>query len=348
MDARSMSLAKGLTRSLLSVVGSPFNRVTELELNQDLSSLYRYAARNRMALLCLDALHGKDINVFSDDRKKFHNIFLQTLDLVVRVSSLLERAGVDCVLFKTLRPYREATVDIDILTLGSSYGDALKAMNGAGYLLLERGPLSATFRDPVSRLGVDIHDEIGVSHLVYLDKGKLGKQVVRREVPGGIVRTLSPAADLLVIISHSVLKEQMYVLSEYYSTLFYLHGDPSGTIATSLRILAERCKLELALKIHLGITASLHRDVHGFVPRCIKDASDDLEVGSWEFSRTKKLGVGFPLKYHPMTTARALAGLLKEPKGRRSVALQALKMFDPHSSLRVAGQLFRHITRETY
>jgi len=344
-----MNVAGRLTRTLLSVVGSPFEAQRDVKVEEDLSSVYSYAAQNRMALLCLEALDGRGIKVFRDDCEKLGNNYSQAMGLAIRVSDLLEDAGVDYALFKSLRPYREATVDVDALAFGSSYDDALKAMREAGYSLLERGPLSATFRDSESKLGVDIHDEIGVSHLIYLDKEKLGKHVVRREVlGGGFVRTLSPAADLLAIISHSVLKEQMYVLSEYYSTLFHLYEDPGGTIASSLRSLAEKCKLEFALKIHLGITASLHRDVHGFVPECIEDARDGLEIGSWEFSRARKLGIGFPLKYYPMTTAKALAGLLRESKGRHSVALQALKMFDPHFSLRVAGQLFRHMTRETY
>jgi len=344
-----MSLAESLTHGVLSVIGSPFEPDGELEVEQDLSCLYRYAAKNRMALLCLDALSRRGIELFRDHCEKLSNIYLQALDLVVRVSDLLEEVGVDYAFFKTLRPYREATVDVDVLTLGSSYDDALRTVSEAGYYLLDRGPLSATFRDPVSGLGVDIHDEIGVSHLVYLDKEKLWNHVERREVlGGGSVRTLSQAADLLAVISHSVLKEQMYVLSEYYSTLFHLHDDSSGRIASTLRSLAEGCNLGLALKIHLGITASLHRYVHGFVPRCITDSCDDLETGLREYSRARKLSTGFPLKYHPITIAEALAGLLKESKVRHSIALQVLKMFDPHLSLRVAKELFLHTTRETY
>lgn len=344
-----MSSARNMTRALLSVVGSPFEPQRDLVVKEDLSSLHRYAAKNRMALLYLDALNRRGLNVFQDDHEKLSNNYSQAIDLMIRVSDLLEEAEVDYALFKSLRPYREATVDIDILALGSSYHDVLKAMSEAGYSLLQRGPLSATFEDPVSRLGVDIYGEIGVSYLTYLDKEKLREHVVRHEVPGGrLVRTLSAAADLLAVIAHSVLKEQMYVLSEYYSTLFYLHDDSGEAVANSLMSLAQKCKLELALEIHLGITASLHNDVHGFVPKCIRDTWDGFEIGPWEFSRARRLGTGFPLKYHPVTIAKALAGLLKESKGRRSVALQAVKMFDPRFSPSIARKLFQHMTRDTY
>lgn len=344
-----MGFPKMMAHTLLSLVGSPFESGRNADGNIDLQPLYRYAAKNRMTLLYLDALERRGIEMFREDREKLSKTYSHAINLMLRVSDLLEEAGLDYAFFKSLRPYREATVDVDLLAFGSGYLDALKLMNKAGYSLLERGALSATFRDPVSKLGVDVHDEIGVSYVIYLDKEKLSEHVVRREVSGlGFVRTLSPAADLLAVISHSVMKEHMYALSEYYSTLFCLRDESSVTFVDSLRSLAERCKLESALEIHLGITASLHRDVHGFVPKCIMDAWDGLETGSWEFSRTRRLGVEFPLKYHPVTIAKALTGLLKESKGKRSMALQALKMFDPRFSPRVASRLFQHIAREMY
>jgi len=348
MDAKSVRSTERLTRSLLSVVGSPFEPQRDMRIDEDLSSLYRYAINNRMALLTLDALNKRGINVFRDDYEKLGNNYLQAMDLMVRVSDLLEEAGIDFVFFKSLRPYREATVDIDVLVFGSSYRDVLKAVGEAGYFLLERGPLSATFRDPVSKLGIDIHEEIAVSHLIYLDKEKLDKQVVRREVPGGgIVRTLSPAADLLAIICHSVLKEQMYVLSEYYSTLFYLYANKDGAVLRSLASLAEECNLDFVIETHLGMTASLHKEFHGFIPNCIQQTYGRQD-GSWEFSRVSRLGLGFPAKYHPLTVVKALSSLLKERKGKRGIAVQTSKMLDPRFCLRLSTHLIQHMMRQAY
>lgn len=344
-----MSFTGNLTRSLLSVVGSPFKPLTDVNVDDSLSSLCRYAAKNRMALLCLDSLDRRGILVPGDYYEKLSTNYSQALRLMVRVSEVFEKSAVDYAFFKSLRPYREATVDVDVLALSSAFWQALEAMYGAGFLHLETGPLSATFREPSSGLNVDIYDEIGVSHLIYLDKDKLSKCVVSREVSDGhFVKTLSPAADLLALMAHSVLKEQMYVLSEYYTTLFCLHADDGETVLASLKRLAEECSLGFAVETHLGVTASLHKEVHGFAPRCIQRMYGELQHGSWEFSRVKRLGLSFPLKYHPLTVVQALAGLLKELKGRRGIAVQASRIFDPRFCLRFTTHLLHHIMRETY
>jgi len=349
MGVGSMPSTDNLTFNLLSVVGSPFESPKDIWVVEDSSSLCRYAAKNRMALLCLHSMDKRGMAVPRDYLEKLGINYSQALDLVVRVSDTFEKSGVDYAFFKSLRPYPEATVDVDILVFGSDYGKALEAMSGAGYLRLETGPLSATFRDPVSGLGVDIHDEVGVSHLIYLDKDRLTGSVMGCEVSDGcFVRTLSPAADLLAVMAHSVLKEQMYVLSEYYTTLFYLYADNRGTVLGSLRSLAEKCSLGFAVEAHLGITASLHKEVHGFIPKYIERVSGELQDGSWEFSRVRRLGLDFPFRYHPLTVVKALSGLPKEKKGKRSVAIQTSKMFDPRFCLRMTRDLLQHVTRETY
>jgi len=172
---------------------------------------------------------------------------------------------------------------------------------------------------------------------------------VRREVSDGcFVKTLSPTADLLAVMAHSVLKEHMYVLSEYYTTLFHLHAFNGESVLTSLRSLAEECGLTFAVETHLGVTASLHKWVHGFVPRCIERMYGELRDGSWEFSRMKRLGLEFPLRYHPLTVVKGLSGLLKDLKGRRSIAVQGSRMLHPHFCLRTTTDFLQHIMKETY
>jgi len=139
----------------------------------------------------------------------------------------------------------------------------------------------------------------------------------------------------------------MYVLSEYYSTLFYLYANKDGTVLRSLASLAEECNLNFVIETHLGMTASLHKEFHGFIPNCIQRMYGKHD-GSWEFSRVSRLGLCFPVRYHPLTVVKALSSLLKERKGKRGIAVQTSRMFDPRFCLRLSTRFIQHMMRQTY
>jgi len=345
------------THEFLRLVGSPFANRTRENFNstqakiQNASRLYHYATKNRMSLLYLEAL--KRLDILAPLRKEYNKLvdkYAKTNQAIYRVSQVLDRTGVNYTFFKSIRPYQEVTVDIDILVFGScaEYEKVVQVLRRVGYVFLGSGPLSVTFRDSEAGINLDLYYEVGASHMIYLDKDGLERFVCERKLSNGeLVFSLFSEADLLAVIAHSVVKEHMYVLSEYYTTLYYL-ADMEEEALKSFLSLVEKCKVRSAAKTHLGITALLHYEAHRFLPASLVSLLEMLGVNQLELSRAEKMGFGMPHKYHPITTIKALVEKLGEEKARRSFASQSLSMLNLKFTSSLMKEMLQHISRESY
>jgi len=337
------------TGNLLRSIGSPFASFSYDASKTNIFELYRYATKNKVALLYLEALRRLgNIGSLQTEYDSMIARYAGTEAAIHRVSEVLDKAGVDYVFFKSIRPYREVTVDIDILVFGSRYREVIRAMQRAGYLFLAAGPLSTTFRDSRAGIDLDIYDEVGVSYLIYLDKHALTNSVGKSRLSNGdVVRSLYPEADLLAVIAHSVIKEQMYVLSEYYTTLHYLaHMKYDGL--NSFLSLVDECRLRSAVEAHLGITALLHYEAHSSTPIGLMKMLKGLDMNRTDVMHVKEKGFMMPYKYHPMTVTKAILEKLGEEKARRSFASQSMNMLNPKFTFSLVNKALRHIFREAY
>lgn len=298
-----------------------------------------------MGLLLLTSLGDDDVPAsLEEERASMIEKSEETIRLIPRVASILQDAGLNYSLFKTIRPYPYTTVDLDVIAFDGDLEPFGEAFTAAGFITLDEGPLSTTFRDPESSIGIDIYDEIGVSKIIYLDKRNLLDHVVDVEVGGGTVRALDPASDLLAIISHSIIKELMYVLSEYYTTLYTLDAMTPGEL-DSLVTQASENRLISAASLHLGITAALHQLAHGLIPEKIMDLMDGLGGA--------KMGDGdryteMPMKFSPGSVWRVFIEKAGEPRMRRSLGVQALSLLNPSFALSFIPKFIHQLTRETY
>lgn len=340
---------KPLTHQFLRVVGSPFASSSQKPSTEGNSGLYTYAQKNRMSLLCLEALKklGK-LDLLQKEYDKLIGDYAKTERAVCRLSKILDEADIDYAFFKSIRPYQEVTVDIDILIFGSRYKEVIQVFHRAGYTFLGDGPLSTTFRDMEARIDLDIYDEVGVSHIIYLDKDVLANFVGDRKLSNGeVVPSLVPEADLLAVIAHSVVKEQIYVLSEYYTTLYYL-AKMKYSALNSFLSLVEKCRMRLAAKTHLGITALLHHLAHGYMPISLMQLLKELDMDRLELVHVQEMGFQMPHKYDFLTIIRALIEKFGEEKARRSLASQTLNMLNLKFTSSVIKMMLHHVSRETY
>jgi hypothetical protein len=330
---------------LLRVVGSPFTESAYTVPGEAVHGLYELARRNRMGLLFLTALGESGVPAsLEKERASIIEKSEETIRLIKRVALILEDADLNYSFFKSIRPYPYTTVDLDIIAFDGDVESFGKAFTAAGFITLDEGPLSTTFRDPESGIGIDIYDEIGVSKIIYLDKRNLRRHVVDVVVGGGMVKALDPASDLLAVVSHSVLKELMYVLSEYYTTIYTLEAMTAREMR-SLVNLSVRNRLSSALSLHLGVSASLHRMAHGVVP-------DKLYYllslfGGDQVAERLNLS-DLPMKYPPLTIGEAFIEKLSEPRLRWSIAQQLRYLLNPSSFLSFIPKLYHQLTRETY
>jgi hypothetical protein len=261
--------------ALLRAIGSPLAsnqpQVGEEVKSSYVPKLYTIAEVNKIPLTYLNIISPKERQSLPE--YKYHCTRLRRLmEIISEISELFDKEGIDYVIFKTIRPYPEYVADIDVLNLGShrNYEKMVEILRRAGYMFIDRGAYCTTFQDYKTKfktdLMIDVYDEISVAYLIYLDKRKLSCYVSEKELPTGQnVRVFSPEAELLVTIAHSAIKENRYILAEYFVTLHYLALMDHPSIEELIDLVREN-KLVSAFRWHLTITSMLHKFAFNSIP----------------------------------------------------------------------------------
>lgn len=336
------------TTTLLSTVGSPFAHPNRAYCPPEPRALYRYADKNRVRLLYLKSLERNNcLTPLVTEYKELQRRYYESLEVMSRISKALEKTRANYAFFKTIRPYPEVTVDIDTLIF-NGYAEANRALRQANFTFLDSGPLSTTFYEKQAKINVDVYNEVGVSHFVYLDKTRLESSIIPKTIlDDRPLNCLHPAADLLAIISHSIIKEQMYVLSEYYTTMCYIHQMSKGDMNNLLE-LAREWKLQKALSTHLSISAVIHKKTYATLPKKLTRLLSEADFNLREAFRVMEKNIVTPYKYHPYTLIEVLAEKITETKARRSIAAQIYHTMNPAFLHSVAKETLRHIARKEY
>jgi len=237
---------------------------------------YSYAQKNRIVLLFLESNKSDKSEELLKEEVRKYNAMLTSVSMV---SDNLSRGRINYAIYKTIRPYRSATVDIDIIVFGDKkdHWRSFEILNKNGYQLSVHGPQSSTVMDTGAKIGIDLYREIAVSNVVYLDKNKLADWTTMLTLPNGCqIRNLKPEADLLCIIAHSIIKEQMYVLSEYYTFLDYLKQMNVDSFLT----LVKQNNLTIPTRTHANITALLLKMGNGIIPLQLREIITRLPKAS--------------------------------------------------------------------
>jgi len=335
------------TSKLLRLIGSPFSPAEPSEVDQNLlKQLYYKSSRNRMAFLYLETMKRNELSDLSTLYNREDKRRADTNDAIAKASRVLADARIDHVVFKTIRPYEYTTADIDILIFeDTDYLKSIIEMRNVGYKIVANGPRSATLWDQRGRIGVDLYQQVAASFIIYIDKQTLVNNVKTIELPNHeVVRTLKPEADLACIIAHSIMKEQMYTLSEYYTFVYYLR---QMNIEDFLN-LAKQNNITHAAKTHATITALLHKVAHQTIPKKLQQILNQLGEENLEKARIIKNNFETPHKYHPITVVKSLAEIAKGKETRKSIAIQLVRMLDPNISKDFLKKLVDHAFRKAY
>ena len=338
--------AKQHLLTLLRTIGSPLAsnqpQVDGRVENSYVSELYSIAEVNKIPLTYLNTISPKERQDLPE--YNYHYIRLcRLLEMAGEISELFDREGIDYVVFKTLRSYPEDVSDIDVLNLGShrDYVRMVEALRGRGYTLMEWGDRCTTFRDYKTcfktEAMIDVYDEISVGRLIYLGKRKLSHYVVEKMLPrGGRTKVFTPEVELLVTIAHSAIKENQYILADYYATLHYLAEIDQTSIKRFMELVRD-ARLVCAARWHLTITVLLHREAHGMVPKKL-DLLSELG-GPWALSyKVVKEGIP-PYRIDPMTLAKIFKEKLYDRTFGRSLLDQLFKLANKTFTLRALERL---------
>jgi hypothetical protein len=336
-----------VTVELLRLIASPFVTTGGARSeNADLAKLHSCSEKNRMVYLFLERANLRAPSSYSSLYQEADQRREKIEDAVAKVSKVLADAEINHAVFKTIRPYRSTTVDIDTLIFkNEDYLRSVKMMQRAGYKLVVRGPRSTTLWDQVVNIGIDLYEQVAVSFITYLDKQTLAAHAATTKLPHSKeFKTLTPEADLACIIAHSMIKEQMYTLSEYYTYIYYLR---QMNIKNFLKIITQN-HIKIAARTHTTITALLHYTAHKTIPKELQQILKGLGGENFETTRLAKREYKTPHKYHPITIAKSLLEITKGRETRKSIATQLIHMLEPQISKDFIGKLTDHVFRETY
>jgi hypothetical protein len=336
------------TTELLRLLGSPFVKKTSLILERaKVVELCSYSKNNRILLFYLEKIIKNNSHLFSTLHQKENVRYWTTLDAIAKASQALTDSRIPYVVFKTIRPYKSATVDIDILIFGekNNYVKAVDEMRRVGYKLVVRGPRSTTLLDQKANIGIDLYEQVAAGFIIYVDKQTLKPHISNTIMENGICVSVPDCeADLLCLIAHSMIKEQMYTLSEYFTFIYYLK---KLNIEDFLKLVKQN-NLSCATRTHATITALLHKVAHGTVPEKLQEILFSLGEDKFEAARIIEKNLVTPHKYHPITIAKSLLEITKGKETRESIATQLFHMFNPKFSKDFTKKLINHILRETY
>jgi len=277
--------------------------------------------------------------------------YRRTVELAAKVSHLLDSAGIPHAIIKSIRPYVSPSEDIDVLIFSDTdYTQAVHLIGNEfkkSHPLMRIGPESIHFRN--HDVMIDLYREVAASRFVYLAKERLRPFVYRKELPNGLAASiLKPEADLTLLLAHSVIKEQMYTLSEFYSTLFYLVAMDKRQMEAFQDIVG-RSGLKRAAAAHMVLSLFLHKSAFGIVPDRLVSVVHSLPGNSFEKRRLAVNQFWTPHKFHPLTVLEALLEeLAKERVARRSIVAQAISHTSFRFSAKVLSQLVSYLRRETY
>ena len=305
---------------------------------ENVPSFLQIAEKNKISLLFLRAIvSGVDGHPFMSALLQYEQRYQRTLELVKFVASILEKEKISYTLFKTLKPFPYVPSDVDILLWSNNDLKIFeRRLNSENCVSLERDAYGVTMFSPTHKLNIDLTTQIAVSGMVYLNKELIFDHISEIEFHGNTVRTLEPAAELLAVTAHSIFKEQMFTLSDYYTLVLLAQhwGEASK--------LAEKLHLKHALETVLRLTETITLNAFGSLNPLSKKT---IALGITHESTSSDKDIELPKKYDVSTMiVELLKKLATDPIATSSLSNIARSFYDPAFYRKIV----EHVTREKY
>jgi hypothetical protein len=325
-------------------------------LNEDqLVDIFPLALKNKIPLLYLEHAVG-----LCDTSKKLKNLYSyylsrssSALKLITDIDRILTRNHITYAIFKTIQPFPFTKTDVDIIFFSKEdLIGAYRILRTQGYELAGSGYFSITMYSPENKMNIDLQSEIAVSRFVYIKNNLLKNHVTQIDVNEITIQVLEPLAEVSIVFAHSIFKEQIFTLSDYYSTFMQLSSMTENEYAGLLDF-AEKAKLEFSLKIGLLMVNTISAIAHSKKPNSIIETANKIKVGRIEKGAidlviNQLVGeLKLPYKYHPLAFVAALSSkVTRDPFARSTLGQQFADM--THNIDYILENAILHAKRGTY
>lgn len=342
------------TIKLLRIIGSPFTHGHERpKTRNEALKLYKYATMNKIGFTYLESLKGLKLleelgleTKYREEQKKFE----EQLVTAVRISKILDSFNVEYVIFKSIMPFPAVQNDIDIIIFGS-YNDYKTVINGIakfGYMDLRKvyadkisnkqDAFTRQFHDPRDNAhkdfsakdayDFDIYQEVSLmDYMVYLDKKILRNYITTINLLNHQIKVLKPEAELVTIIAHSIIKEQLFTLHTYYAVLHHLAKMNSKQIKEFVTIVG-RSNVTKPVRACFSMITEMHNLIHGFYPEKLTDIITIIGCEKRETKNLIKKDLEVPYHYSVSLIAKTFLDITKESKVRKSILRQVKSMIN--------------------
>jgi hypothetical protein len=292
---------------------------------QGSDELLKLATLNKIALLYSKSLQADGL--YKELAPK-HELLLET---VKDVTSVFNQNSINYSIFKTLKPFPTTPSDVDVLLSKQDFARAEMLLTSGGYRQVANDAFTSTL---TKKMNVDLQIQPSVSNLPYLSKTFLMENTERRNLGELEVNCPTTEAEIIVIASHSLYKEQMFTLNDYYTiTLLAERADIDNLIN-----LAKKAKVLEAVRLALTLCSNITQSVFNVE---LQVSRIGRTLGFSNTTMPKTLPVKFPFS---LVVKLLAIKACKDEEMRRMVAPAIMRLATP-------GQLKRlisHITRSTY
>ncbi|KXB02945.1 hypothetical protein AKJ47_03085 [candidate division MSBL1 archaeon SCGC-AAA261G05] len=209
---------------LVRKIGIPNSVKSESIRGEEIRGYLNLAKRNKVPLLFLRSLSEAvyDVKEFIPTYEKWHE---KALELVSFASELFREEEINYTFFKTFKPFPFTPSDVDVLLSSKENLDsAIERLEKEDLRPLDLNTYGSTLYSPSHDMNVDLTTQRDVSGLVYLNKKYVFKETMEKKVRGSKVRVPKPHANLAIASAHALYKEQMFMLSDFY-TFAYLYDE---------------------------------------------------------------------------------------------------------------------------
>ncbi|SFR87459.1 hypothetical protein SAMN05216559_0358 [Halomicrobium zhouii] len=333
-------------KQLVQSIGYPRNGSFEHRAPTESKDVLQAAEQNKVASLYLRSLHDQGaldkLTGEFEKKQQYQSDFQRTSR---RISQMLS-TGEEFALVKSIHPFPADASDVDVVLFDDpdlhSLGPHLEEQ---GYHVLGIAPSAMTIRDETTGQLVDLQTFFGLHKVVYYDMKHMRDNVVNRKVDGDVLSVPARPYDLSLIVNHSVT-ELMFLLKEYYATVFMLETSDESDVLEFVEDVRFNDSVA-GCQAFLAIVDWINSEFFSIEPKHMDLLRDEIGISSHEreYAGTP---LDFPHRYSRLSLTRFTVEKFKQPAFRGSFVEELPSFVHPSTAAYILRKVYGRSSRETY